>query len=628
MVWMNKTSQSRNKLIKPHSAEGCLCESSGETATISTLDKKAIHDHRSFNERGEYLKEMEISEPSSVTTQEPIKEGIQRVAIAQCNLRKVGQETNGESSLTLDLKNKGNASQIVEDEFQEITPGKNGLCLLGVAACLTLGNGGILQEIKDSDKQSHYQMKLTNSSDLPPLNTDAEKSTLTVLDKIPESNSRSCQQEFRSLSLGLPPKIPNVEPVNHFRPRETFDHLKGLNHEKLKDTFDTESRVSGCGSSKDPIERWQALKQNSNLLYCNRASISRRASSNTRPHSKKAKNDAFKQRLELAKKEQTNRFAKIAAPSGLLSGLNPGIINHVRNSKQVHSIIEAMVKSEKGTHLQGGNSEVKSSERKCKYHGLFCDQGVARLDMSENSSITKGDEHTHELFGSKRTEDWVNTCGFSRGINDMHASWIEEKHRAEGSIKSQPQERERKPHFMDFRPNLSVLMENTRSMKEFSTNHDSIITLSVKAAMVASHWLELLSMDICGRLAALKRSKMRVRDAIQMLPSILPGDISMANQGTPDPHYVRWRSLFDQMDNDLSEEERSLESWLRQVKEMQSHCELGLLCMDKEGLDGRKRPRLKRDNNTLERECAVRAAAASIYSTCNFVMASENVSCF
>ncbi|KAF6176462.1 hypothetical protein GIB67_011396 [Kingdonia uniflora] len=36
--------------------------------------------------------------------------------------------------------------------------------------------------------------------------------------------------------------------------------------------------------------------------------------------------------MEIAKKEQVARFSKIAAPSGLLNGLNPGIINHLQLS--------------------------------------------------------------------------------------------------------------------------------------------------------------------------------------------------------------------------------------------------------------------------------------------------------
>lgn len=55
----------------------------------------------------------------------------------------------------------------------------------------------------------------------------------------------------------------------------------------------------------------------------------------------------FTRKRRNLQREKVDRLTTIAAPSGLLNGLNPGIINHVRNKKQVHSIIEALVRSEK-----------------------------------------------------------------------------------------------------------------------------------------------------------------------------------------------------------------------------------------------------------------------------------------
>ena len=48
---------------------------------------------------------------------------------------------------------------------------------------------------------------------------------------------------------------------------------------------------------------------------------------------RKINSDVIKKKMELAKREQVDRFTKIATPSGLLNGLNPGIINYVRNKK-------------------------------------------------------------------------------------------------------------------------------------------------------------------------------------------------------------------------------------------------------------------------------------------------------
>ena len=44
---------------------------------------------------------------------------------------------------------------------------------------------------------------------------------------------------------------------------------------------------------------------------------------------RKINSDVIKKKMELVKREQVDRFTKIATPSGL----NPGIINYVRNKK-------------------------------------------------------------------------------------------------------------------------------------------------------------------------------------------------------------------------------------------------------------------------------------------------------
>ncbi|KAA8533974.1 hypothetical protein F0562_031491 [Nyssa sinensis] len=112
-----------------------------------------------------------------------------------------------------------------------------------------------------------------------------------------------------------------------------------------------------CGSTtgpleeKDPMILWKEMKQNG-FLSSSHAGIP-----TPKPHGRKSKNDGLKKKMELAKREQVDRFAKIAAPSELLTDLNPGIINHVRNSKQVHSIIEALVKSEKLKNHKAGSKQ-------------------------------------------------------------------------------------------------------------------------------------------------------------------------------------------------------------------------------------------------------------------------------
>nr|GEW23666.1 ribonuclease H-like domain-containing protein [Tanacetum cinerariifolium] len=147
------------------------------------------------------------------------------------------------------------------------------------------------------------------------------------------------------------------------------------------------------------------------------------------------------------------------------------------------------------------------------------------------------------------------------------------------------------------------------------------------AATVASQWLELLHQDIQGRLAALKRSKKRVRDATEIeLPFLISSELSsnqendssavhITNKANTDMHKLRWTSLFDQMDKSLLEEEKNLENSLNQVRQMLLHCENGLQFPTANCLQHV----FPRAEPVLDKDLAVRAAAAAIYSTSNFL---------
>lgn len=130
---------------------------------------------------------------------------------------------------------------------------------------------------------------------------------------------------------------------------------------------DKPNSISECGSSNvsveenDPMKLWEAMKQNGFLSNphggMSAAPSSCLVSSShggipaPRKRGRKSKNNeaamAKKRKIEIARKEEVDRFARLAAPSGLLNELNPGIINHVRNKKQVLSIIENIVKSDR-----------------------------------------------------------------------------------------------------------------------------------------------------------------------------------------------------------------------------------------------------------------------------------------
>ncbi|KAA8543648.1 hypothetical protein F0562_021606 [Nyssa sinensis] len=76
------------------------------------------------------------------------------------------------------------------------------------------------------------------------------------------------------------------------------------------------------------------------------------------------------------------------------------------------------------------------------------------------------------------------------------------------------------------------------------------------------------------------------------------------------------------------------ESCLIQVKEMQLDCERGLQSFSWSAQHDSQRPWMFESNNrpknsdNPKRNLAIIAAATSIYSTCNFIMSTENVPCF
>ncbi|CAJ1972335.1 unnamed protein product [Sphenostylis stenocarpa] len=93
-----------------------------------------------------------------------------------------------------------------------------------------------------------------------------------------------------------------------------------------------------------------------------------------------------------------------------------------------------------------------------------------------------------------------------------------------------------------------------------------------------------------------------------------------------DLHGARWTALFNHMDEALSKEEKQLECWLNQVKEKQLLCDQGIQHVNWSAAFGLQQLGNSENNsrastlNSSEKELAVNAAAASIYSTCNFLL--------
>lgn len=438
-------------------------------------------------------------------------------------------------------------------------------------------------------------------------------------------------ESSENLASSVTHKVPEKEPNAH------NTNLVGLNLDLNDDPFHPYKHLgqvrsvdaSECGSTTGPLEEseplrmWKEMKQNG-FLSSSHGGIPLPKQRGRQP--KRKKQEGTKKKVEVTKGEPPNKYAKIAAPSGLLSGLNPGIIKHVRNSKQVNSIIEAMLQSE------------KSASQMDNRHLDQCGNGSK--DFTAHSS--GGNQYSLHLNRS-------SFLSVSEYEGQMMGSGIAGKFNQESSTRSQFN-----PEYVDdsltLKLSSAVAMAsefaNSTCNDNFSTGQDAIASLSLKGAAVASQWLDLLQQDIKGRLAALRRSKKRVRNVIQTeLPYLLSKEIScnQENEGyfahaseggcskkaILDMHMARWKSIFSQMDKALHEEGKHLESWLKQVQDMQSHCEGGLkyfganrMVLLAEEFSGLK------TKEAVEKENAVRAAAASIYSTSNLIMTKENVPCF
>eukprot|EP01018_Ginkgo_biloba_P038270 Gb_01956 [translate_table: standard] len=402
---------------------------------------------------------------------------------------------------------------------------------------------------------------------------------------------------------------------------------------------------------------------------------------------KRLKNEALKQKKETGKKAQVNNFAKITAPSGLLADLNPGIINRVRNSKQVHAIIEAVVgsaarnaypdsncqneptiKSENGT-LQGWSQmSVKVLENG--------DSGIVDTYQDGNDLSGAKQEQPRKIAKEKLEERMVsdmNACDNDHILDSekspTDANLVDEDVQcptARGD--SIPSTECNKDGFCPkeiagehndlpgtFRCSCHYCLPSKRPGVDLTC----AASLSMKAAIVASKWLELHYLDVRGRLAALKRSKKRIRavindefgsSSVQQTTSAfykndrfvqVPNNDQNANMlanAEHDLHMEKWRSLFIHMENCLNVEGAQLECSLQRIRKMHSHSVLGLEEFKRIISDCHEvqQPEASEDQfkskiasaETMERQFALGAAAASIYSTANFVTTTEDVACF
>ncbi|KAJ8491562.1 hypothetical protein OPV22_013283 [Ensete ventricosum] len=495
------------------------------------------------------------------------------------------QKEDSDSGITMASKS------VLPDKLASETTGHSSV--EDIAACLTLGPAASTSSLS------------SGHDGLPVSATEFSNESCPI-----EAKMGSEQSGGKLVGLEVDLNSPSTE-HNPFYPFKKLGQIKSADASESGST-------TGPVEESGPLRMWKEMKQNGFLSSSHGGIPMPRQRGR---QSRKRKEDELRSKTEIAKREQANRFARIAAPSGLLSGLNPGIINHVRNSKQVHSIIEAIVRSEK----HDGQSQNRISDQ-----------------MGRGSKETNGRRKDHI-----RTQGIPPNMEYTGESNEMEKVRHKFNQRACATSQLTTSERGDDALALKLSSATTMVSENASSATadEFSGNRENPDSLSLEAANVASQWLELLQQDIKGRLAALRRSKKRVRNVIQTeLPYLLSKEFMSNRENEPyfaqsseagcsskaisDMHVARWRSLFSQMDRSLFEEGKQLENWLKQIQEMQLHCENGLKFV----VSGASSHLISADDSSkpkkseaVERECAVWAAAASIYSTCNLIMTTENV---
>ncbi|RZB69149.1 hypothetical protein D0Y65_038776 [Glycine soja] len=422
------------------------------------------------------------------------------------------------------------------------------------------------------------------------LNTEACKGGGCVVNFAKDSLSEKQEKGHGNLvvSRGINVDL-NAEDATGSVNLEPANSSKGCNPFKSKDVSESGSCV-GPLEQKDPMTKWKQMKEYG-FWSPSHAGIPK-----PKHHGRKSKNEMLKKKMELAKREQVNRFTKIAAPSGLLNDLNPGIINHVRNRKQVLSIIENLVRSEKHESTSVGSK-----------HAAHCIQGNVEVSKRDQENVADVSEHQHDFAceegalhstsGSRQARKFpVTTNDSSSLILEGRVCDCDIGSLDKGSLKSCMTQStnvvEDDALALKLSSEMRASMSSTGLSNEESSNVTMVSSLSLKAATVASQWLELLQHDIKGRLSALRRSRRKVQSVITTeLPFLLSKEFGnnqdydpctmKMSAGLPtgkiaDMHRARWTSLFDHMDEALSEEEKKLECWLNQVKEKQLLCDQGI----------------------------------------------------
>lgn len=221
---------------------------------------------------------------------------------------------------------------------------------------------------------------------------------------LPVNDAPSCIQDTRNCgkpkSSGLDLNLQDV-PVTFNN--EPLHHYKNYERDALSECGST------CGSmaEKDPMAIWKQMKQNGFLSTSHGGVV---VPSMPKPRAKKKGNElVVKKKMEIAKREQVDRFAKVAAPSGLLNDLNPGIINHVRNRKQVHAIIENLVRSSrnKNRNIEHKQDDGTLNHSSGSQQTSFCWSADNGSGLTDREAYFRSKTSYHSSLPIKQREDDV-----------------------------------------------------------------------------------------------------------------------------------------------------------------------------------------------------------------------------
>ncbi|KAF3577252.1 hypothetical protein DY000_02035732, partial [Brassica cretica] len=222
--------------------------------------------------------------------------------------------------------------------------------------------------------------------------------------------------------------------------------------------------------------------------------------------------DSSNKTNQVPNKKKDQHVVATAPPSGLLAGLKPGIIKHVRSKEEVYSSLEALIRDS------------------------------AREDRALDSKVS---DHAISLTNTEQAKL------------------------------------------------LAVEVVGVSSPRPQRT-----------AFRIVGRELMILWRRSC-HLSSSKESSSANQE------STTSGGVSLDKEVT-EAHRMKWSAKFDEFKKRLHDEEIDLESSLNQVKDMQSRCNEGLRQVNEASLG--------KDGTSQETNLAVQAAAASIFSTCRFLL--------